>query len=126
MSERKWLCPSCHHFAATRLLRVLTHIRQVHAFEADFHVTCGIDGCPKTYDNFHSYRKHLYNQHNDKLHPTSTHPDQEHADQQHADQEQEGLETEPSTNTTVDSSTRQSALLLLKTTTVHKVSKTSG
>ncbi len=80
MSERKWLC---HHFAATRLLRVLTHIRQVHAFEADFHVTCGIDGCPKTYDNFHSYRKHLYNQHNDKLHPTSTHPDQEHADQQH-------------------------------------------
>ncbi len=61
-----------HPFAATRLLRVLTHIRQPTTIFTATYTT-------NTTTN------------------SSTHPDQEHADQQHADQEQEGLETEPST-----------------------------
>ena len=127
MSERKWLCPSCHQFAATTLLRVLTHIKQVHSLEAGFHVTCGLNQCPKTYDNFQSYRRHLYCKHSDELHPTTTNPDHEHIEQEddHEFLEPAADEEENSSTVPVCDSTRQSALLLLKTTVKHKVSKTS-
>ena len=34
-----------------------------HAFEANFRVTCGIDGCQATYKKLSSWKSHLYHNH---------------------------------------------------------------
>ena len=46
---------------------VLKHIGLVHAHEPNFHVSCGIQGCPRTYKNYYSFRKHLQRRHQDCL-----------------------------------------------------------
>jgi len=53
--------------AARNLKGVVCHIGSVHAHGANFHVTCGLQGCPRTYTNFHSYKKHMYSRHRDTL-----------------------------------------------------------
>ena len=35
----------------------------VHRCEANFHITCGINGCVRTYHNYYSFRKHLLRSH---------------------------------------------------------------
>ena len=62
-----WNCSLCDWFAATTLKAVVRHIGAVHAHEAGFRVCCGIGGCPRTYTNFASYRRHLYRNHRDVL-----------------------------------------------------------
>lgn len=101
----------------------------VHAFEANFHVKCGLDGCPRSYTNYHSYKKHLYIKHRERIHSKPDQPDQSLPETQ-ADSEPEldmndsSAEEDMGTSTMVDH-TRQSALLLLKTTAIHKSSKAS-
>ena len=46
---------------------VLRHIGAIHAHEPGFHVVCGIKGCPRTYTNYYSYRKHLRRKHHSDL-----------------------------------------------------------
>ena len=46
---------------------VLKHIGLVHANEPNFNVSCGIQGCPRTYKNYYSFRKHLQRRHQDCL-----------------------------------------------------------
>ncbi|KAH7954539.1 hypothetical protein HPB49_019568 [Dermacentor silvarum] len=54
-------CPRCP-FSAAKLSTIVWHLRD-HRHEYNFSVTCGVKGCPATYRNFESYRKHLYRQH---------------------------------------------------------------
>ena len=42
---------------------VLRHIGSVHSHQAGFEVVCGIQGCPRTYKNYHSFLKHLRRKH---------------------------------------------------------------
>ena len=57
---RNYTCVICNHFCgATSMTGVLKHIGLVHAHEPNFHVSCGIKGCPRTYKNYYSFRKHL-------------------------------------------------------------------
>ena len=46
---------------------LLRHIGTVHSYQAGFRVVCGIDGCPRTYDNYSSFCKHLRRKHMDSL-----------------------------------------------------------
>ena len=66
--------PLCYSFAARILNGVLRHIRAVHAHEANFHVTCGIQGCPRSYSNYYSYKKHMYQKPREVLEVTTTVP----------------------------------------------------
>ncbi len=44
---------------------LLTHIRLLHASEPapGFRVQCGLQQCPRTFTNFHTFRNHVYNRH---------------------------------------------------------------
>lgn len=45
----------------------LTHLRMFHANEAGFHIQCGLQGCSRTFRNFHTYRNHVYSIHDVSL-----------------------------------------------------------
>ena len=67
-----WQCPLCHFFASKNLKGVVRHIGAVHSHEASFHITCGIVGCPRTYGNFHSYKKHMFQKHREIMEVSTT------------------------------------------------------
>ena len=62
-----FLCRICYRFASFSLKGVLRHIGTVHSHETNFHVVCGILGCPRTYRNYFSYKKHMYRKHRTEL-----------------------------------------------------------
>ena len=41
----------------------LSHLRLIHASEAGFQITCGLQGCQRTFNNFYTYRNHVYSMH---------------------------------------------------------------
>jgi hypothetical protein len=59
----KFICSICHVFASPSFGGVFRHISSEHAFEADFRVICGIDGCQATYRKLSSWKTHLYRNH---------------------------------------------------------------
>lgn len=122
-----WRCPLCHSFAARILKGVLRHIGAVHAHEANFHVTCGIQGCPRSYSNYHSYKKHMYKKHREVLEVTATVSSASEV-QVFEPTETDEYPCGSSDTTTHPSHTdekKQSALFLMKATAVRKVSKTT-
>lgn len=56
-------CTICRRFAAPSLNGVLKHIGTIHSHEPHFRVVCGVNDCPKAYNNYHSFRKHLRRKH---------------------------------------------------------------
>lgn len=56
----RWYCVLCG-FATPSVL--MTHIRMIHASEAGFHIQCNLQGCMRTFRNFHTYRNHVYSMH---------------------------------------------------------------
>lgn len=52
-------CPLCGTYARN-LSQLLVHMRLVHAGEPGFQVTCGVEGCPRTFRNFLTFRNHVY------------------------------------------------------------------
>ncbi len=62
-AQKRITCPICHTFAARNLKGIVRHIGSIHAFEPGFSVVCGLGSCPRTYRNYHGYRKHLYQKH---------------------------------------------------------------
>lgn len=64
----KYVCSMCHKFANPRFEPVLRHISSVHSWEPNLHLTCGIDGCPRTYSSYQCLRKHLQKQHSEFVH----------------------------------------------------------
>ena len=58
-----WECPLCSHFASFTFKKLLRHLSSVHSYDARFNLTCGIEGCPRIYTNFHSYKSHVYRKH---------------------------------------------------------------
>ena len=62
-----WECPLCSHFAAPTLKTVVRHIGAVHSHDPAFHVRCGVEDCPRTYRNYHTYKKHMYTKHRSLL-----------------------------------------------------------
>ena len=54
-----FLCKICNNFASRYCSKVLCHFGLVHSFDPSFTVTCGVDGCPKTFTKYNSFRKHI-------------------------------------------------------------------
>ena len=98
---------------------VLRHIGSVHSHEADFKLTCGIDGCPRTYSNFRSFQKHIRRVHVaalDENAETTSQPTSQH----HADEYDVASEASGHTQLSLK---RNSALFLLKTKEKGRVSQ---
>ena len=57
-------CPLCV-FQAPTIQLVLQHMRSVHSSDPNFLVTCGLNGCPRTFRNFSSFYQHIYRNHKD-------------------------------------------------------------
>ena len=129
-AAQTWLCPLCHTFAARNFKGVSRHIGSVHSHEANFHVTCGLGGCPRSYKNYHSYKKHLYKQHRDILEVDDYVPnDSSSLSIQPAESIFEPPYNEVEDDVGLcDSSQRkkkESALFLMKSLTVSKISNTA-
>ena len=56
-------CSLCSSFASPTFQGVLRHIGTEHAFDSNFHLQCGLDGCPRTFHKYSSWRSHLYRKH---------------------------------------------------------------
>ena len=74
MTTRKYVCSVCHNFAAPSFDSVLRHIGSIHSCEPNLHLTCGIEGCPRSY---RSYRKHLFKKHQEFVDQTSQASDEQ-------------------------------------------------
>lgn len=117
-------CPLCSSFAAKSLKGVIRHLGLVHAHEAGFYVRCNVQDCPRTYDKFVSYKKHMYSKHRSILQVqpvSSTRPPDE-------SDEGEGYNSDMDTTTSNDVhrfTRREAALFVLKAKHVHKVAQSS-
>lgn len=60
-------CSMCVGFLTVSLKLLLDHLRRNHGSDPNFHLLCGLDGCPRTYRRFVSFRNHLIRKHNFKL-----------------------------------------------------------
>ena len=57
------LCP----FVASTLRDLLKHLRQVHAHQPGFEITCYISGCQRKFRNFKVLRNHVYDIHSESV-----------------------------------------------------------
>ena len=148
------LCWLCHKFASNSFKAVIRHIRAVHSFDPSFEIVCGINGCPRTYTKFNSYKKHLTRKHLDVYDPRmsrisstcrtvdSSHsgapheadhddltrlPQQECASGPHIDSIVDNIEesSESSNEMSFANSEKLAALFLLKMKEVYKLSQSS-
>lgn len=123
-------CPLCSSFAAKSLKGVIRHLGLVHAHDAGFYVRCEIQGCPRTYNKFYSYKKHnMYSKHRDILIENADAAQLQNvlhgeADGAESDGDISGMDTTDSTAGNVSSS-REAALFVLKARHVHKVAQSS-
>ena len=133
-------CPFCETFAAPHLKGVIRHIGLVHSHEANFRITCGIDGCTRTYRIFDSYRKHVYVKHRAALCSVSIGADEEHLQDvaQHFQDDAERIsntsnsyslfseeEDQQQVEPYFAQRDRNSALFILKAREIHKISQSS-
>jgi len=61
------VCQICSSFAAKSLKALIRHVGLVHAHDAGFYVKCEVKDCPRTYNKFLSYKKHMYSKHRNVL-----------------------------------------------------------
>ena len=59
-------CPICD-FTTSTLAQWFSHLRAAHSSDPSFHVTCGIDGCQRTYVKFSSLNTHVYRHHRERM-----------------------------------------------------------
>lgn len=60
-------CSLCVGFVTVSLRLLLNHLRRNHENDPNFHILCGLDGCPRTYRRIVSFRNHLIRKHNFEL-----------------------------------------------------------
>lgn len=56
-------CSFCDNFAAPTFGGVYRHIAALHKYDPNFHICCGIDGCPATFKKVESWRSHIFRKH---------------------------------------------------------------
>jgi hypothetical protein len=111
---------------------MVRHIGSFHAYEENFRVICGVEGCPSTYNNFLSYKKHMYRMHRSVLEVNNaslsdrsvldSSPLASETDSIHGDDLTIDLQVASSVTR---SDKHKSALLLMKALAVSKVSNTA-
>ena len=63
----RFSCSICNFFASLDYASVIRHIGSVHSWEPRFRITCGIEGCMRTYTSYRRYREHIINKHSELL-----------------------------------------------------------
>ena len=130
-------CWICHRYSAANLLAVLRHMGAVHSHDPTFHTFCGIEGCPRAYKNYHSFRKHVYRKHREFLREDTDNLLDSQQDEQ--DEQEEEVNAEPissddehehSTCSNLEELTfaeekRQIALFVLKCKVAYKISQSA-
>ena len=58
-------CPICD-FTTSTLIQWFSHDRSAHSNDPSFCVTCGINGCKRTYSIFSSLNSHVYRNHKER------------------------------------------------------------
>ena len=59
-------CPLCGIHSRS-LQRMLSHVGSMHQYDANFFITCNIQGCMQGFAKFNSYRLHMYRRHRTML-----------------------------------------------------------
>lgn len=95
----------------------------VHAHEANFQVTCGIESCPRSFKNFHTYKSHLYKNHREIL-GVSTSPTSP-AIPQSDEIQVVGADLDMETETEEIDEKKQMALFILKALAISKISNSA-
>ena len=90
----------------------------VHRCDANFHITCGINGCVRTYQNYYSFRKHLNRAHHGDASASVDNTDSVVDHVLIDEPEVDVVRKEPDVD-----SIRTSALFLIKAQEIHKVSQ---
>ena len=131
----KFTCTICNRFASSTLKRVLRHIGSVHSFEPGFQVTCGIEGCTRTYSNFRSFQKHLARNHEtalNRVEDSSPAPRPQVQRDVHESDDDDTLDpidandcstTQEASESTQKALQRSAALFLLRTKEVNRVTQ---
>ena len=65
--DSRFSCSICNSFASLDYASVIRHIGSVHAWEPQFRITYGIEGCIRTYTSYRRYREHIINKHSELL-----------------------------------------------------------
>ena len=117
-------CPLCETFAAPHLKGVIRHVGLVHSHEANFRVTCGIEGCTRAYRNFSSYKKHMYVKHRDVL-CVPARVQNPHVEDLNPVLSPIASEEEEEQEPYIAQRDRSTALFILKAREVHKIPQSS-
>ncbi len=63
MQSATSVCWLCYRVAAPNLKAIIRHMATSHAYDPNFFICCGIEGCSRTYSNFYSFKKQVYRKH---------------------------------------------------------------
>ena len=85
-------------------------------------MVCGVDGCPRTYQNYRSFRKHLITKHSHYINSTDDEPELDVEYNDEMEMGEHGSVADERT-WTADQRIRSSALFLLNAKEVDKVSQ---
>ena len=122
-STKKYVCSVCHNFGAPSFDSVLRHIGSVHSCEPNLHLTCGIEGCPRTYTSYRCFRKHLFKSHVAFVDPPSS--EQPSTPFEFSDGDIQSLQPSNDTLQVQTTPKHVAALFLLKAKEGHKVSQSA-
>ena len=81
--DSRFSCSICNSFASLDYASVIRHIGSVHAWDPRFRITCGIEGCVRTYTSYRCYREHIINKHSELLREDNMDAEPQH-DSEHA------------------------------------------
>ena len=62
-----YACPLCSGFIVRTYKLWLSHLRHVHSHDANFHVVCGVNSCPRSFRVFSTLYSHVYRSHRHML-----------------------------------------------------------
>ena len=96
MTRNGVYCPLCLSICAPTFPLAMKHISRIHSFSSGFSITCGIQGCLRSYTNYSSWSKHVHNKHNI---PSSTTMDLQNENQDFVEMEIDEMD-EMESNTT--------------------------
>lgn len=69
------LCSLCNNFRGHTLSSVVRHIGEIHRYDPNLHIQCGVEQCLQTYNNFESYRSQVNRKHKNVLHAVDNRSD---------------------------------------------------
>lgn len=65
---RRYKCTKCGRTTFT-LRKLLQHVGLIHNHEANFSITCGLNGCVSSFKKYESFRRHVYRKHQEEVLP---------------------------------------------------------